>query len=262
MTYFANLRRLAEYLDRPVHEAERGSIATFNDLPPTMVEEVKAIRSRGGRLPACDYLAFFVATHDGCDVEDFCEEVLEGGAEVATWHIRDCLVGVAERHREGISLTVERYLAILDPMPGERWYRVDALHPHDDKFPVPGTGPGTLMRDTHYWTSIDMEKPYPPIHRLIISPERLTVSRIPAENIDVEIRRWMASVAAWWASEYLLAEGDRATAEGVLAAYQERVEPSADGLIAIRALVREARLGHPRWPGQSGYIGPDDWYRR
>ena len=75
------------------------------------------------------------------------------------------------------------------------------------------------------------------------------------------IRRWMATCAAWWARDYLTAEGPRATVEGIVAAYPEPVTPSADGLIALAALVREARSGDPRWPGQVGFIGPDDWYR-
>jgi hypothetical protein len=49
--------------------------------------------------------------------------------------------------------------------------------------------------------------------------------------------------------------------EGIIGAYPSPVTPSADGLVALRALVREARSADPRWPRQVGYIGPDDWYR-
>lgn len=101
-----------------------------------------------------------------------------------------------------------------------------------------------------------------PLRYSVIDPRYEIVELVSDERLDVEIRRWMASTAAWWANKYLTAEGPRSTLEGIVTtAYPGAVEPSADGLIAIRALVLEARSGDPRWPSQVGFIGPDEWYR-
>jgi len=216
------------------------------------------VLKRGGPLPAVEYLGFFVAEQDSGDVMDFCEEVVKGGSDAATWRISDCLVGVVEERRAGIGLTIERYIAALDGVAGERWFRL-----RQDDVPLwdrlPDVGPGTLIRGMRYWTPFDVPNRDAPIRRLRL--DALEVDRVPDGDIDVAIRRWMATCAAWWARDYLLGEGPRATVAGIVAAYPEPVTPSADGLIALAALVREARSGDPRWLGQVGFIGPDDWYR-
>jgi hypothetical protein len=254
-------RRFAEFVEREVRESERNSVPTLNDLPPWMVEEAKLVWRRGRLIPALDYLHFFVDGQDTADVMAFCEEVIAGGAEAATWRIADCLVGVAEKAREAITYTIENYLATLNGVAGERWFRSRRKDECLQVFSPAGTGPGTLIRAMRYWTPFEVPNIDAPIRRLAIDPALGSVERVPDGEMDIEIRRWMASAAAWWARDYLGAEAPHATVEGIVAAYTEPAVPSADGLVALRALVREARLGDPRWPGQAGFIGPDGWYR-
>lgn len=255
------IHRFAELIERPIQESDRSSIATFNDLPPQMLQEARLVRKQGGRFPACEYLRFFVDKQDGGDAESFCEEVLEDGADAATWRIEDCLIGVVEQQREGLGLTVDGYIAGFDGVEGERWFRDCFLGGRPDEIPISSVGPGVLIRAVHYWTPLAIPKRKPSLRVCVIDPKYCIVERIPDSEIAVAIRRWMATLAAWWTRDYLMADAPRATVEGILGAYPVPVTPSADGLVALRALVQEARSGDPRWPGQVGYIGPDAWYR-
>ena len=257
----AEIRRFADVLGRAVSETERGSIPTFNDMPPSGVEEARLVRLRGGRISARDYLRFFVKTQREHDADSFCEDVLEGGADAKTWRIEDCVVGVVEARCEGISLTVEQYVSALDGIQGERWFRTERTDLSAGSIPMSQAGPGTLIREMHYWSTLSMPNPAASIQRLAIDPSCTAVRKVPDGSLELTIRRWMSSVAAWWSSKYLLTNAMDANVEGVLAAYPEQVTPSLDGLVAIRALVREARSGDPRWPSQVGFIGPDEWYR-
>jgi hypothetical protein len=260
MIYRVRISRVAEYITRAVTESERGFVATFNDIGADMLEELRSIRRRAGRIPTCDYLGFFVATRGDGDAESFCEEVVEGGAAASTWRIADRLIGGHEHQREGVSLTVDHYLDGMEGIQGERWHQLAPNSYAGNDIGTPDLGPGVLIRDTRYWTSIRIPNQRPWVQGLIL-PAKDQLLHIANDQIDVAVRRWMATTAAWWTKEYLMAQGPRATVEGVIAAYPEPVTPSADGLVAIRALVREAQAGDPRWPSHVGFIGPDEWYR-
>jgi len=258
---YGSIRKFAWAIERNVQETERGSIPTFNDLSPEMVAEVRAVRKVGGPMAASSYLLFFVREQSDGDADSFCEEVIDGGADVASWRTGDRLVGVAEWDRVALRLSVVEYISILEGIAGDRWYRSRLTSHSKEEIPVSDMGPGMLIRGMRYWTKLDVPKPSNLIRIVAIGSMHEVVERVPDADIDAAIRRWMASTAAWWTEKYLLSEGPRATVDGILAAYPEPVTPSVDGMIALRALVQEARSGDSRWPGQVGFIGPDDWYR-
>jgi len=255
------IRKFAGAIERNVQETERGSIPTFNDLSSEMVAEARGVHRAGGRLAACSYLLFFVREQSDGDAESFCEEVIERGADASTWNIRDCLVSVVETDREGVTLSVDRYISALDGIEGERWFFARPLDVSNRGILMAGPGPGVLVRSVRYWTRLNAPTATDVHVRRIALDHDCSVERIPDGQIDGAIRRWIASTAAWWTREYLLTEGQHAAVEGIIAAYPEPITPSVDGMIALRALVQEARSGDSRWPGQVGFIGPDDWYR-
>jgi hypothetical protein len=255
------ISRVSSALGREVLESERGMIKTFNDLTPDMLAKAREIRRTRGRLDTSDYLRFFVATHSDSDAEAFCEEVIENGEDASTWKFADCLCGGYEFEHKIVTQTVTQYRRSFDGLEGERWFTTRAITTGGGGIPIAETGPGLIFRDTRYHTQFAKPHGDVALRYVAISPKYETVERIEENDLDVEIRRWMASTAAWWANKYLLAEGARSTVEGVIAAYPEPITPSPDGMIAVQALVQEVRSGDPRWPGQVGFIGPDSWYR-
>ena len=257
----ARASRVSDALGRQVDETERASVGTFNELSVAMVAEARHIRNTRGRLDTCEYLSFFVgAQHEG-DAEAFCEDVIENGQAAATWRIADLLCGGHELRREGIRWTTSEYRSSFEGLTGERWFRTISAIEKYDRIPPADTGPGVVYRGTRYWTQRQHAPGPVPLRYTVIDSTYEVIERVSEEQLDIQIRRWMTSTAAWWANKYLTSEGPRATLEGVITAYPGAVEPSADGLVAIRALVREAKSGDPRWPGQVGFIGPDEWYR-
>lgn len=255
------IHRFSSALDRSIEESQRNSIATFNDLSPQVLQEVRTVLRRGGPLAACEYLRFFVEIQNNGDAEAFCEEVVEGNAEAATWRTADCLLGVAETGHEGIGLSVSDYVAHLKDAPGELWFRSRRTACAQDEFPLPSVGPGAVVRNMRYWTPAGMANMAPPLRLVEIDPRGRTIERIQEVCVDTEIRRWMATLAAWWARHYLLSHSRDASVDGIVSSYPKSVAPSSDGVIAMEALIKEARLGDSRWPREAGFIGPNAWYR-
>jgi hypothetical protein len=255
------VRRLAEFVDREIHISEWHSIPTLNHMPPNLLEEARTVWKRGRLIPTLRYLQFFVDNERRGDFMTFAEDVVAGGKDVATWGTANCFVGVVEHERSDITLTIDEYIATLDGVAGERWFRLRETGGDSRDFPALTAGPGTRLQGMRYWMRSDDVPSPPSIRRIRMWWSSLEAKRIPDGELDVAIRRWMAASAACCTRDYLRIEAQGATVEGVLAALRTPVAPSIDGVVALRALVQEARSGDPRWPGQVGYIGPDAWYR-
>jgi hypothetical protein len=250
------IRRFQSSLSRVVTEAERGSVPTFYDMAPAMLEEARRVRELDGIVQCVEYLRFFVVESAEEDVLMFYDEVVTGGGTLAGWRTEDRLVSIGEQRREPITFDVPDCVRRLDRLDGgERWFRVDFGSGNPANVPFPTSGPGVRFRNMKYWSRIELSS--------IEDAEVTYVSGrswipIDVDHIDIEIRRWVAAQAAWSANEYLRA-ARAPTADGIAAAAYKS-KPSPDGWIALRALAREAVSGDPRWPSQPGRIGPDDWY--
>lgn len=237
---------LEEVLGHSLPADARGTIPSLNDLPPELLAEAKALADHAWPL-AVRYLRFYVVRSD--KAPDFCEEVLAGGADPATWGTRDLLCGLEAEMAELLSYSVSEVIERLRALPGERWFRMAV-----PSGPATWDGtlglPGVLVRAARYWWSAEGFTSL-----TVYSP----LEQIADADLPVAIRRWMALRMTWWAREYL-AQG-APTFGGLVAAVAggADVAPTNDARIAIAALLRELQT-----PGDGrplGFRGPDEWYR-
>lgn len=97
---------------------------------------------------------------------------------------------------------------------------------------------------------------------------------VPEHDLPVALRRWQAlmfqRIAAegedYWATGNPTVESlaHRLMHFDPLGRPKENIgehQPTADALIAMRALIAEYRLNSPDFTQRAGMLGPDDWYR-
>jgi len=74
-----------------------------------------------------------------------------------------------------------------------------------------GVGPGCCIPPCALLDPAYDFRGMPRVRECVIDPRYGVTQRISEAVFDVEIRRWMATLAAWWTRDYLLAEAPRAT---------------------------------------------------
>lgn len=241
---------------RDVQPGEAGSVATLNDLPEWMLEEVRDI-AREHRLGAVRYLKFYVKLHEPPNVEDFVEEVLRNGQDPQTWGTRDWLCILRDQTPLTCLHMSIKALHAMSELEGERWFRFEpepTKHLSDE---APGAI-GVLRKQIRYWQ-----------HTRIVGVDYYstncgTIQPVPADQLESSFRRWIARRMAQWAKQYLVDAGAMVAAQGIIDAIAqgEQVEITRDAEIAAAALAREARAhgGEPDFVKRAGYLGPDSWY--
>jgi hypothetical protein len=212
-------------MSRRVTEDQRGNAATLYDLDAATLEEARQVDRSGGARAAVGYLRFHVANCEREHALLFLEDVLRGGQDSATWETEDRLVGLVDRD-ESVTLDVARAIRELAAFSGERWFRIGFTPSDSTKIPIDRIGPGIRYRNMKYWSRIDLAGCSKMIDATRISG--LPFVPIEDDQIAIEMRRWIASCAAWWARSYLASERSP-TAAGIVSNYARPVMPSADG---------------------------------
>jgi hypothetical protein len=254
MSALSHDEAICRIVTRDIAESERGAVATLNDLPAWMVDEVLAI-ARESIVSAVRYLRFYVPREHASHVPDFVEDVGLKGQDAPTWRIRDCIY-VPNEHTERTAIEV-RYLEMFDGVNGERWSRVSP-HPADHRSDSIVGMVGTVMRDTRYW-----EKSPPGLVRYFFTrPDR--IERVSPDRLESSLRRWIAHRLAWW-TKVDLQQAAAITGDELIMAVPgvDLGRVTSDAKIAAAALAREAQAfgDSPSFPQQAGFLGPEEWYR-
>lgn len=246
------LQSLEEVLGRRLREDERGSIATLNDLPAELVEEVRALNEKS-RVASTEYLRFYVRKLDA--VDEFISDVLElGTISASSWGIRDLICFSKLNANYWSRCDVPSMVGALMSVDGLRWWRVAPRLDEWDWLGISGA-PGVLVRDATYWFE-------PPDKVDYYELESEELEEIPTETFEVSIRRWIASRAAWQLAQAKLKPGREASADEVARMLSAPVPVIEDAKIAVRALLREEYELGPSSDDVPGFRGPDDWYAR
>jgi hypothetical protein len=241
------MSQLEALLGRKLPVEARASVPTLNDLPAALLEEARAL-ARRSRPAAVLFLQYHVVR--SVEAPDFCEEVLLGTADAATWGTRDVICVSDAGSTALLSFCVPDAMEALRPIEGDRWYRL-APPAAPSYFGVPGA-PGVLVRAARYW----WERPAGVESAVLSGP----IERLSDADVPIAMRRWLASRIAWTAGDYL-GRGAPSVNDLLAALGGSPADASPDALIATEALVRESRLPDEQPTLALGFRGPDDWYR-
>lgn len=267
---------ISPLLTRVVTESERASVASYRSMPPHILQELKDVRMRCGRLGAMKYIQFFVDRNNDDEVPDFIVEVVESlEIDPSAWRIND-IVFVSNVSFLG---SVVDYRKNVEELEGERWYRVEKIRRTLDS--LENDAPGVLVRNFKAGTQVPWRQiPEPCGVSSIKSQVRQdgdALIKIEESGFALAVRRWQAKKIANFAFRNPLQVNkglELETLLAILTTYEwpvsrggewvgniTNIEPSADALIAINALVKESQLPDADFPNSAGFLGPDDWYR-
>ena len=249
---------IEEYLERTVGESERASIRNLNEVPDPLLQTMRASPRPIIWMRAPRVLRFFVAVINEEQALSFADEVIAKGDSATGWRNGCALYFQSYSSRDAHSVVVADLKASLEKVAGERFFcrRGERLK---------GTI-GVLVRNHRYWHCTPFRnheqenESYGVIHA--IPGEDLV--KIEERDFECEMRRRMATDISVYTR---LASTSECSVDSVIAGLRQHpgigatAIPSNDGLISIRALVKEARSGSPDFPLRAGFIGPDDWYR-
>jgi hypothetical protein len=273
-----SIERIAALLTRPVKEEERESMLSLRAITEAALSEVRDVRRRFGRMEALMYIQFFVNRENDDEARDFVEEVVEAPSAVAAqWRIFDTVVVPAVNF---LTATIESYVQNIDNLDGERWY---SLFSEPLQLVMPrGGAPGVLFRNHVKGSPIPMLKPTTSATEFRstqhISKTVHRMERIAHPNLPVAIRRWMGRELAAYIVRNELLNCHKFTSTAIREAIRSYawpqtndggvtytditdIEPSADALIAIDALVKESQMNDANFPNNAGFLGPDEWYQ-
>lgn len=242
-------------LGRALDFAQAHRVPTLNDITPTMLDDLRRLS------PLCvnAYLRFHLREGSEHVFDEFTRDVIRGHMDSKTWGYRDVLVLVPEDDRgQALTMSVEQLRAIFAGIEGKRWACFAVKNPHQVKHGAGASAwgaPGVLVHHVPYfWASPRKEAV---VH--VTSP-LWEINDIPETGLVVAFRRWIALRVSWWA-KFRSIELSSATPGQVAEAIGvdfDRV--SADGLVALTALIREARGPFDPDKDVRGYTGPDEWF--
>ncbi|MDB6001757.1 MAG: hypothetical protein JWP52_3456 [Rhizobacter sp.] len=235
------LSKLEAALGRALLPADRGSIASLNDMPEPLIAEAR-------RLPSTALVRQFIEYHCGLQcrpyLPDFVGKVIVAGEPAARWRRGDVIVPALSLVDQ---LCMPRDL-LLAPISGFR--RVRIVPDLDDW--TAGTSwvgaPAKARPDADYRSGA-------PAGSVTLANADVE----PAPDVDITVRRWIASRIA-----RSLGLGERPTVERLSA--QVPLLPamsqwSDDARIAWAALTCEVQTLPASVRQVPGFRGPDDWYR-
>ena len=249
---------IEDYLQRTVSESERASIPNLNEVSDPLLQTMSAWPRPIIWMRAPRVLRFFVAEIDEEQALSFADEVIAKGGSATGWRNGSALYFRSYSSRDAYSVVVADLKASLDKVAGEHFFARQGER-------LKGTI-GVLVRGHRYWHSTPFRnheqaiESYGVVHAI---PEKELV-KIEERDFECEMRRRMSNDIAVYAR---LASASECSVDSVIAGLRQHpgigatATPSNDGLISIRALVKEARTGSPDFPLHAGFIGPDDWYR-
>lgn len=242
--------KLEKLLGRRVAPDERGSIPSLDAVPDALLEEVRAVASRS-RMGGVEILQFYVVESDLDHVAAFLDDVVHGSRDPEGWGRFDVLCGPSVALSDALQTSVESILSGLAPVEGDRWWRVE---PSLEDWNASGSAgaPSVLIKQVpYYWTATSSTE------WIRLTDERLE----PIVDLDVAVRRWVASRIAWEIDP----SGDGSgigTVGRICAALQlDENRLSVDGRSSMEGLAREMSELSPDPRGVPGHRGPDVWYR-
>jgi hypothetical protein len=275
---------IAFYLERPVSESERGSIPTLNDVGGELLETLRGWPRPYAMLYGPHCLEFFVAEHEGVNWmqiegrflrEQFVEDIYDRKAEPAEWKRGPAFFGLDRIMFELQSVDVASVISDLATVPGDRYYQM--VYAGGTLAEI-----GVIFADYRYWMTPNKSAPHVGPGRIVdLSKMELRskdgkpmpeIRYVPESDLPVALRRWQALMFQRIAGEDYWAAGNP-TAESLahrlmhfdqLGRPKENLgehQPTADALIAMRALIAEYRLNSPDFAQRAGALGPDEWYR-
>jgi hypothetical protein len=234
---------------------QRGAIPTLNDVPPDILAEARRLAQRS-RGVAVDLLMFYVASADLGQLYDFVRDVVEGGEAPETWGVSDVLCTQDISVEQALVGGGAAVLGGLSAIEGERWWRMQPAGERWSNDDWPGA-PGVLVkRVPYYWRSPT------PAREFWHSPGkgRITIAKIEVAEIDLAVRRWLASRVAW--KLHVMDSHELTSVEEVCAVLGVEVDRvSTDGRLALTGMVHELTQIAPGLRRFPGFDGPDDWYR-
>ena len=252
------MKYVEQALGRAIDDGACHSIATLNEASPAMIEDLRRLVPDGYLINA--YLRFHVVRYKMDNSEDFVKDVVIGGAEPSTWGFRDVFVHLEEPDRMfclGLhwDLLRDRFAATA----GARWWRACVSSVANSEASWSGWGAiGMRIDHVPYW----WRHPEGMMDSRCTDETGTLVEKVDDEAAPLALRRWIAFRIGWWAKDYLQRSGPAATAEGILTAMDAGPSDlSADGRIALHALVRECASAFDPERQVRGFVGPDEWYR-
>jgi hypothetical protein len=222
----------------------------FEDLNAFPMEKLDSARRLRSSLLRQAFIEFYAGRENSRYVGNFDADVVEGGQDARTWRRGRVLVPDFNPAAL-VQLDVPAIIAPLAPSKGERWHR---LVPHRD-----------------YWEAREFLTGAPGVVRLELDyryapPQKVRDLLIPGpeleeiENLDISVRRWVASNIAGVAARRDLL-GMRDPAALLHACFPDASSISHDGMAAAEGLVRELSSLSESATGVPGFRGLDDWYK-
>jgi hypothetical protein len=239
-------------LGRKLKPEEEGSLPDLGKFPPHLLAEARKIFSESRScLLTFRFIKFYVGPGQVGDVKLFIEDVVAGGEEPATWRHGYRYYLPAGEFPRMLGLTVSEALAPLRHAPGERWFRV---------MPFRSLWSGSGESSPPFVLQPGNEEEWHPPEGAICESwgGREYLERI--DDVDVAMRRWMASRVAWQLTHQGVTLPADATVADVMTALSVDVPCSVDAEIAIRGLLREDRELGPSSDAVPGFRGPDEWF--
>jgi len=239
------MSRIEELLGRVIEPAEVSRLVCLYDLRPEQLAEVSAL-VRVGRVPAVQYLQMLVRHSHLDHVADFLDQVVVGGADIASWGRRDQFCTIELEIASLLRLSLHDFAAALAPVGDRGWLRVTPDVSTWDGTSFCGA-PGKVVAAAPYWWVCDQ-----PLTCIDAASERLE----PVEDLENAFRRWLASRIAWE-----MRGRPRPTSQEEWQRALGVTTMSIDARIAIQALVAEED-GNVAQGLPPGFRAPDDAFER
>lgn len=241
---------IAQVIGRTLRPEEEGSIHYLNRFPPHLLAEARKLATHS-KILAFNFVRFYTGIEHNQEVKDFVFEVVASNRDPATWDRWQRLYFPEVAFPRDLERTVALMLAPLQEATGERWVRLVPSRRRGD-YSFECGQPGILHRSS----DAEWQPPRQGIRMSFYTGDHLE----HVDDVDVAMRRWIASRVAWLLEQQGAALPADATVADVTTALAVDVPWSADAEIAIRGLLREERELGPSSEAVPGFRGPDEWY--
>jgi hypothetical protein len=237
-------------IGRRMRPEDEGSIHYLARFPPHLLAEARKLAAHS-KILAWNFVRFYTRIEQDPEVKDFVFEVVTRDRAPATWDRWPRLYFPDVDFPRDLHLNVARMLVPLQDATGERWVRSPPSRRRGDYSFACGQ-PGILHRSS----DIEWQPPREGVRMSLSGTEDLE----HIDDVDVAVRRWMASRVAWQLAQQGVTLPADATVSDVMTALAVDMPCSADAEIAIRGLLREERELGPSSDAVPGFRGPDAWY--
>lgn len=181
------MNRISEILGYDI-APRRGALTDLNAVGQTDLVEARRLAGVN-RAMAARYLVHLVRRATLDNAAKFVDEVVVGGATVASWGFRDLLVVVDLPTTPPAEVGASELVRILHPVDGDRWWRVVPDSSRLDWSPFCGA-PGVLVRSAPYWWE-------GPSGSNWTTTEGEQLERVSPGSLEDAVREWVASRVSW-----------------------------------------------------------------